>query len=343
MPTKNEFFPDMVFPPGETLEEKLNEMEMSKKEFAIRTGKPEKTIIAIIKGKSSITKDMAIKFENVTKISASFWIRKQSGYDEFIAREKRKIIIEQAIEWTKMFPYAAMAKNSWLPKTRKIEEKAENLLTFFHISEHTAWEKIFLKKQLKVAFRISLAHTQEAHAISAWLQQGQNKANGIKTPEYDKNKFQLNLKKIKKIMAKQPKDFFQELQNLCLEAGVLVIHTPNLPKAPIHGQNDRFWFTFFHEAGHIILHGKKFISIENKDFIEIEPQKEEEANKFAVKWTLSKEQEEEIMKNKIITEQNILDYAKKFGTHPAIIIGRLQHLGIISYSVGRQFIEPIKL
>ena len=361
MTVKNQFFPDMVFPPGETLEEKLEEMGMSKKEFAIRTGKPEKTIIAIIKGESSITKNMAIKFENVTKIPAHFWINKQNGYDEFIAREKRKIAIEKAKDWAKLFPYAAMANYAWLPKTRKIKEKTENLLSFFQIAEHKAWENIFLKKQLKVAFRISLAHAKEAPAISAWLQQGQNKAKEINAPEYNKVKFQENLKEIKKIMAEQPKDFFPKLQELCLQTGVVVLYTPNLPKAPIHGstrwlnntpliqlsarhkQNDRFWFTFFHEAGHIILHGKKYISIENSDFEGENPQYEKEADEFAIKWTLSKEQEQEITACNPIEEQDILYFAKKFETHPAIIIGRLHHLELLHYSVGRQFIEPINL
>lgn len=62
---------------------------MSRKEFALRTGKPEKTIIAVLKEESSITPEMAILFENVTKIPAGFWIRKQARYSEYIARKKQ--------------------------------------------------------------------------------------------------------------------------------------------------------------------------------------------------------------------------------------------------------------
>lgn len=361
MTVKNQYFPDIVFPPGETLEEKLDEMGMSKKEFAVRTAKPEKTIIAIVKGESSITKDMAIKFENVTKIPASFWIQKQNVYDEFIAREKSKKTIELALDWAGNFPYAKMASFGWLPKTRVLEEKAGYLLSFFQISEHTAWESIFLQKQLKVAFRISLAHTQEAPAISAWLQQGQNDAQKIIAPEYNKTKFLQNLKEIKKLMAEQPDDFFPKLQKLCLQAGVIVLYTPNLPKAPLHGstrwlnntpliqlsarykQNDRFWFTFFHEAGHIALHGKKYISLENAYVSEEDKEKEKEADDFATNWILTKEQEQEIVNSLPIPEPDIFMFADKFGTHPAMIIGRLQHLKLIHFSTGRQFIKPIDL
>ncbi len=95
--------------------------------------------------------------------------------------------------------------------------------------------------------------------------------------------------------------------------------------------------------GHIILHGKKYISLENVDFAASDPEKEEEAHQFAVAHTFTNEQEKELLKNNTITEQDIIDYAEKFNTHPAMIIGRLQHDGLIPYSVGRQFMQPIDL
>lgn len=80
----------VVYHPGETLDEKLQEIGMGVKEFATRVSKPEKTIIAVLKGKSSITPDMAVAFEMVTKIPAHMWLRHQKSYDEFIARKKKR-------------------------------------------------------------------------------------------------------------------------------------------------------------------------------------------------------------------------------------------------------------
>lgn len=96
----NEFFSDIAFHTGETLSEKLDELNMGPKEFAVRTGKPEKTIIAIIKGESSITPEMAIVFESVLKIPARFWLKRQLSFDEYQARQKRVLGI---IEATKKF------------------------------------------------------------------------------------------------------------------------------------------------------------------------------------------------------------------------------------------------
>lgn len=84
MTKKNEYTPQSISHLGETLKEKLEEMRMSIKEFADCTRRPEKEIVAIIKGKSDVTKDMAVVFEGVTKIPAHFWLNNQRAYNEFV-------------------------------------------------------------------------------------------------------------------------------------------------------------------------------------------------------------------------------------------------------------------
>jgi len=361
MASINEYYPNEVLHPSETLIEKLEEMGMSNKEFAIRTGKPEQTIVAVLKGESSITPEMAILFENITKIPASFWINKQARYNEYKARIKRSEDIEKAKEWAREFPYAEMAKNGWVKPTKNIEEKCINLFEFFGISNHIAWNKLYLESELKVAAYASLKHTQEPHSISAWLRKGELQARDIKAPEYNQSQFKKSLKAIKVLIADHPVNFFSELKDICFKSGVKVFYTPRLPKTPINGstrwinnapviqltarykQNDRFWFTFFHEAGHIILHGKKYISLEGVNFSEADPKKEEEAHQFAESCILTEEQEKEILKNMPNCPEDVILFAKKFNTHPAMIIGRLQHRNIIPYSFGKEFIVPVDL
>ncbi len=359
MAKQNQYFPSVVFHPGETLAEKLEEMEMGPKEFALRTGKPEKTIIAVLNGKSSITPDMAVQFENVTKIPANFWMNHQRGYDEYIAREKRQTVIQEAVAWAKQFPLADMIKKGWLPQVATIEEKTMEMLAFFGFSNHTAWEDYYFKQQLKVAFRISLAQTKEPYAISAWLRKGELQAAELEAKDYSEKKFKEALPELKAIMANHPEGFFNQLQSICLEVGVKVVHTPCINKAPISGstrwlndtpfiqltgrynRNDSFWFTFFHEAGHILLHGKKDIFLENLDYTDKDIEKEQEADEFACQWTLTEDEEAEILAAAPLKEDDICDFAKQFNTHPAIIIGRLQHKRLIHFSVGTHFFEQV--
>jgi HTH-type transcriptional regulator/antitoxin HigA len=360
MATKNGYFPETVTHPGFTLNEKLEEVGMTKKEFALKTGKPVQTIIKIINGNSSITPDMSILFENVLKIPAKFWLKKQYRYNEIVARNKRKTAIVEAIEWARSFPYPNMAKFGWIPATRKVEEKVVGLFNFFGLSSKNAWENYYYKQELKVSFRISLKHAKESHAISAWLRRGEILAEQSNVPHYDAGKFKQNLHLIKDLMVNHSEGFIHKLQDFCMQAGVKVVYTPCLPKAPISGstrwlgdtpliqlsdrykRNDIFWFTFFHEAGHILLHGKKYISIENIVLENIDLEKEDEANDFAINWTFNKKDEQKVIDSIPLTVRDILNFAHQFNTHPAIIIGRLQHEGHLPHTIGRNFIEPIQ-
>ncbi len=360
MATINQYYPESVTHPSEFLIEILEEQQMGAKEFAVKTGKPEKTISAVLKGRSSITPEMAILFEQVLKVPAHFWIESQKNYDEYKARLDYQENIEMAKEWVKTFPYAKMASLGWVPKTKKNEDKVINIFNYFGVASQKGFEDYYFNRKTQVAFRISLKNQDNALAIASWLRHGELQAQNQSASVYSSINLKKALPKIKELMVNQPKDFFSELQSICATAGVKVVYTPCLPKAPIHGstrwvgkfpliqlsgrykRNDIFWFTFFHEIGHILLHGKKYISIEN---IEIEGEVKEyelEADEFAANWLLSKEQELEILSNTQLYEKDIITYAKKFETHPACIIGRLQHLRKIDFGIGNDFFEPIQ-
>jgi addiction module HigA family antidote len=357
----NQYHPETVSHPGITLVEKMNELGIGPKEFAIRTGKPEKTISSIISGESSITPDMAVLFEDVILIPAHFWINRQKQYDEAHARIKRNELIALASDWSKQFPYAEMAKLGWVNPTRKLHEKVENLFRFFGVASPLAFENYYFNRKLKVSFRISLVHTKKPYAFAAWLRQGEIQASQLKPSAYNEKKLASSLPAIKNIMAKHPEDFFVQLQDICFESGLKLVYTPCLPGAQVHGstrwignnpliqmsarykQNDIFWFTFFHEVAHILKHGKKHVSLENINYDDEDQVKEQEADDFAVYWTFSEKEEEEVFEKQSLTPKDILFYAKKFNTHPAMIIGRLHHKGIIPFSMGREFIQKIDI
>lgn len=297
--TMEKYFPQTRPHPGETLTEKLEEMNMGPKEFALRTGKPEKTIIAVMNGKSAITPDMAVQFEQVTLIPANFWMNHQRGYDEFVARVKRKKAITAAIPWAKKFPLAEMIRKGWIPSTTKMEEKTTELLNFFSFSNHTGWEDYYFKQQLKVAFRISLKKTVDPYAISAWLRKGELQAKELHAEPFSLIDFKAALPELQQIMRKQRKDSFSQVQKICLSIGVKVVITPGINKIPISGSTrwikdtpliqlsdkfkntDAFWLTFFHEVGHILLHGKKDVFLEKVEYSDKQQNQEEEADAFA--------------------------------------------------------------
>ncbi len=157
-------------------------------------------------------------------------------------------------------------------------------------------------------------------------------------------------------MANKPIDYLQQIQEKCLIAGVKVVYTHNLPKTVIHGtvrwinnkpvlqmtdrlkRYDIFWFSFFHEIGHILLHGnKKNIFLEGINDSENKDQKEQEADEFAAHLLLSDEAYSEIIST-INSGADILetmqDFANRYNTHKDIIIGRILFLNKDLYKYG---------
>lgn len=362
MATINHYQPQTVSHPGETLTEKLEEMGMSIKEFAIRTSKPEKTVIAVMKGDSSITPDMAVAFENVTKIPAHFWMNLQRKFDECEARNRMSEQMDTFAAWSMLFPIASMSKLGWIPSCKTTNEKTEALLSFFAVSSPKAWENYYCNQQLKVAFRISLATTKEPYAISAWLRKGELQAADMSEKcVFEDKKLKEMLPRMKNLMVSHPEDVVWQLQDLCLSCGIKLIYTPCLPKAPIsgstrwingvpciqlsgrHNRYDTFWFSFFHEVGHILLHGRKDIFLEDIEYSDLQKEKEAAADNFASQLLLSSAEEETVITGKDYSSKAIIQYAEQFGTHPSVIVGRLQHKKVIGYWQDSNLIDKVNL
>lgn len=305
MSTTLEIAKSLLSPPGDTIQEHIDFIGMSQAELAERMGRPKEKINDVIKGREPISTATAFQLEKVLGIAASFWLNRENTYRKELYELQQREELEKEIGWLDAFPINEMRKLGCLPNTKEKHLLVDKLLKFFSVASADEWKRIYVDEQVSVAFKISLAHTQSPHAISAWLRQGELQAIEIEVAEFDKKKFKEALTAMKELAFLMPKDFSQQLQNMCASCGVALVFTQNLPKAPISGAarwfhnkpiiqmadrfktNDHFWFTFFHEAAHIILHGKKDVFLENVEGTEIDQEKEEEANAFAAKLLLT--------------------------------------------------------
>lgn len=336
---------ELLSPPGDTLQETIDAVGMNQNELAERLGKNIKNVNQIIKGKEPITYDTALALERVLDIPADFWLERERLYRRELAEIEMDKYLVQCKDWASLFPLAHMKKFNWLPNVKSPLELTKALLRFFSVASPEQWDEIYLKNKESVAFRMSLAHANEPEAISAWLRKGELDAKKLALNEYSKSDFKESLKIIKDLSYKQPANFKEELQKICQNVGVALVYTPNIPKATISGAarwvfdisvpliqlsgryktNDHFWFTFFHEAGHILLHGKKDIFLEDVEGVKPDKQKETEANNFASKLLISDKDYRELIFNRPINKEKIINLSKRINTHPGIIVGRLQH------------------
>lgn len=361
MVNKIEIAKSLLSPPGDTIQETIDSLGMTQAELAERIGRPKEKVNEIIKGKERISYPTAFSLEKVLGIPASFWLNREKDYREQLFQIQEQEKLEKHIEWLRLFPYNELKKMGWLTDSKENHVKVNSLLQFFGIASPEEWDRIYIQKEVSVSFRISLANTKSPHAISAWLRIGEKQADNLNLSEYDKKTFRVGLKRIKELACNMPEGFAKDLQDLCASSGVAVVYTPNLPKAPISGAtrwyrnkpliqlsgryktDDHFWFSFFHEAAHILLHGKKDIFLENLEGTEKDQIKEKEADDFAANFLLKENEFKEIIASLPLNDEGITQLSDRYKISPGIIIGRLQHEKIIDPSVGNHHKIKINL
>lgn len=351
----------ILSPPGDTLQETLDEIGMSQVELAERMGRPKEKINDMIKAREPLSTPTAFQLEKVLGLPASFWLNREKEYRKKLYELEQQVLLEECLEWYKEFPIRQLKEYGVLPNSRDKHVLVNGLLSFFGVASPNQWQKIYIDREVSVAFRISLANTQSPHAMSAWLRMGELQAKKLPVADFDKRKFKYSLKEVKELAYEHPDDFAQTLQELCAKSGVALVYVRTLPKAPISGatrwfhnlpliqlsgryrSNDYFWFTFFHEAGHILLHGKKDVFLEDVKGTPVDEEKEEEANQFSSSLLLKESELQEILDSEPLDEEIIMEFAKKFRTPPGVIIGRLQYLQRIRYSDGINLRQKINL
>ncbi len=352
---------ELLSPPGDTIQETIDTIGMSQAELAERIGRPKEKLNALIKGNEPLTLKTAILLERVLGIPASFWIERERQYQLELSKIEQQEFLINCIEWTERFPVSELKKTGWLPDTKDKAKLSDSLLKFFSVASPDRWNDIYLNGTINAAFKISLANTQSPHAISAWLRIGELKSKQLELPEFNKQAFVNALSDIKKLVATQPRNYLESLQKISAKCGVAVLYTPCLPKAPIAGAtwwkvnnpiiqlsgryktNDSFWFAFYHEAGHILKHGKKEIFLEDVKGSPMDEAKEKEADEFAQKQLLPEAALKRLSEIFELEDVDIKEFAAMYETHPAIIVGQLQHFNVIDHSKFNYLKVPISI
>lgn len=352
---------ELLSPPGDTIQETIDTIGMSQAELAERIGRPKEKLNALIKGNEPLTLKTAILLERVLGIPASFWMERERQYQLELSKIEQQEFLLKCIEWVQQFPVLALKKMGWLPETNNKAELSDSMLKFFSVASPDQWNNIYLNGTINAAFKISLANTQSPHAISAWLRIGELKSKQLDLPEFNKPFFVNALNDIKKLVINQPYNFLKLLQEICIHSGVAVLYTPCLPNAPVAGAtwwkgnnpiiqlsgryktNDSFWFAFYHEAGHILKHGKKEVFLEDVKGTPLDEAKEKEADEFAQKQLFPETALNRLKEIFDLKDFDIKEFAAMYDTHPAIIVGQLQHSHVIDHSKFNYLKVPISI
>lgn len=361
MSTTQQFNPSYAVPPGWILEEYLETFDLSQAQFARACGRSAKLISQIISGDAPVEPQTAIEFQRVLGLDASIWLNLEAAYRLKQAQDKEVKALEDKICWAKSFPLKDMRSLGLIPREAKNEKLVSSLLEFFSLGSPSVWEEQHCNLRTKLQFKKQDAHELSYHSLSVWLKLGEIEAQKQNCRDYDKSVFSSNLKKIRSLTMDDPQVFYPKLVSLCNEAGVALAVLPKLEKLPVSGiarwlsprkalislslrfrTNDHFWFSFFHEAAHILLHSKKDVFVDLKDDKEANKKEEREANNWAAEFLIPKHEIQCLLCEKI-TAKSITKAAIKLNVHPAILVGRLQHEKVITWKQFNSFKKSFEL
>lgn len=340
------FTPDWLSAPGGTLLDVIEERGMSSKELAsllsISLDRTEK----LLAGKESITRDVAKLIAERVGGSEKFWLSREGNYRSNISRLQSAGSIDAAQAWLDELPWQDMQKFGWIPPERNTEDNVSNCLNYFSVKDVTEWRQKYSQFLSLVSFRTSFAHKSEPGSVIAWLRYGEMVSDKISCERWNAAKFERALINARRLTRKRdPSSFIPELREICAQNGValVVAKGPNGCRASgatrfLNGQkamillsfrhmtDDHFWFTFFHEAGHLLLHGEKAVFLEDDSDASLK--EEHEANLFAQNLLIPPEARSEFLSLKA-NKASVMKFAIKIGISRGIVVGQLQHQRVL--------------
>jgi HTH-type transcriptional regulator/antitoxin HigA len=332
------FEPDYAVSPGGTLKEVMESLNMAQKELAIRTGLTVQSLNRIFKGEQPISYETANKLELATGVPARMWNNLEAHYREQLAKAKERKQLETDLDWLKTIPTQELIQRKAIEPQKDDVLLLRETLKFFGLSSVSAWKDIWANPA--VAARRSRCFETCPGPASAWMRLGEIQAHQIDCQPFDKISFIQALKKIRLLTVKDPEKFIPETIQLCAGSGVALALVREMKKVPWHGatkwlaaskamillnlrgkMEDQFWFSFFHEAGHVLYDSKKDLYINDGT---VDDPREHDANEFAANILIPRDIDPEIASLK--TKEDVILLANELKISPGIVAGRFQHL-----------------
>lgn len=337
--------PKKAIHPGKTVARALEEMGKTQKWLAEHAGISEKQISEIINGNAPITPETALRFENALGGSARFWMNLDSNYRETLALLAAEEKAREEIHLLCLYPVAELVKLGFVEKIRDKIGQVRALWQFFGVSSLT-----LVPTTEAVAYRRwSGGKKTNQHALAAWLRCGEIESGKTKRPPFDINKLKTKLPELRTLSADLSPDIANKIDKVLSECGVAFAAIPHFKGTYANGscrwigdtpviqlslrgkKADTFFFTLFHELGHLLLHGKReaFVSVENATEGD---EKEQAADTFAQEVLLPSERWSKFLDSKRFDRQSILGFAKSESIDPGIVVGRLKWEKRIRYT-----------
>ena len=346
-----EYHPDQAVTPGETLMEWLALRDMTQAEFARRADLSTKHVSQVVNGIAGLTAEVSLAFANVTDIPASFWTQLDANYRVHQARLADDQSLAERVEILESFPITELVRRGVMKRIADPVGQLRELLRFFGVATVDALEGVWLTD---VRLRASRAFPPNEAALAAWLRIAELEAQTIQVAPFDPESCEAAIQDFRSYTSLKGTSWVKPLQERCASAGIALVIVKELPKCRINGatrwlgpnkamvalsmrhrRHDIVWFTFFHELAHLLRHSKRQTFLD-ADGALVAQDLELDADRFAGATLIPAIYEDAL--RQVATPSDAKALASEIGVDVSIVVGRLQHEGVIPFNKWNEMI-----
>jgi HTH-type transcriptional regulator/antitoxin HigA len=341
------FQPDWFSKPGDTLLTLMEQRELTPEGVASKLGCTATVVRGLLAGTVAIDAHLAMSLAEHVGGTVKFWETRQAKYQNALARTAQAVSAQDAADWVKKFPHADMERSGWIKRGQSREDLTKAYLAYFGVNNPAEWEDRYADFLKLTAFRTSPTIRSKVGPLSAWLRQGEIQAAQLQCAPWNPKALRRRLGELL-TKAKNPAYFLPRIRRICAEVGIAVVFVRAPSGCAASGatrflsgnkamvilsfrylSDDHFWFTFFHEIAHLVLHNERSTFIDGEE--KLSNKIEKEANDFSERVLIPLDRREELIDLKP-RRDNIVRFAYSVGVSPGIVVGQLQHHRVIKPS-----------
>ncbi|MES0488439.1 MAG: HigA family addiction module antitoxin [Leptospirales bacterium] len=348
--------------PGQIIKREMEALNWSQIDLSEIISMAPKSISQMINNKQSITVETAFLLSKAFDSSPEFWMNLEQNYRLRLKEDgQRESETSTKAEIRRHVPLLEMKKKGWVSFDSTAKSQVQAYCNFWQqkkpdFSSYDKQAPAFHARKSKAdpeyTKNYSITWLQKAHIEVSLLA---DKAAAYNATRLEKLAVEIPTYSLK---PDGVKTFIQDLY----KTGVHFFILSHLPKTYLdgaafqvknkkcivytarHNRVDNFWFTIAHEIAHILKHVKteKDCFLDNLDE-ESADRREKEADALAEKWMLTKE----ILKlakphAKYLSHTKLLEISATLNIEPSIIVGALQHHGIIEARKLNKYKQEVK-
>ncbi|MCU1410104.1 MAG: plasmid maintenance system antidote protein [Rhodoglobus sp.] len=332
------FAPRWASAPGETIVEALQRRNHTVDDLADALGVSDPIARALVTGAIELTEPFAAALARLTGSSADFWLRRERNYRDSL----RWLSFD---EYAQQVPFEKGEELGWVERApHHWRERAQQFVEFFEVESIDDWRVRY--GDSSALRRASGAFDTDIPAQALWLRQAEREADSINIGAWSKAGLSEAVRNARHLSRlPDPERFVPQLKKMLADVGVALVVLPTPPRVPVSGAarrrrdnrplialsgryltDDHFWFTLFHEIGHVLRHELESGFVDDLEHQE-EGGLESEANDFARRTLLPSGLDE--LRGRRLIYKDVIAFAAAAGIAPGVVVGQLQHDGIL--------------